>query len=236
MRCDRDEYLRESAFYEMKEFREPVLTRNEGNKPIFSVEMETIKKVPVVGESQCRAFRGLGKNENLTSIELPAQYCEQSSSHDRVAPDSKDVRTLPSELPSNEIKLLVLNPGWAPISSRNENRVPPVTQNGEMHQSSRIEDSQHPYQMNIEDPRTLNHRHDYETLIENNPAVGRSARAMASQSSPNEKLARALHQVVNMPKIEYLRFNGDPLKYGTFMHNFEACLERDNPDDSRNSK
>ena len=56
---------------------------------------------------------------------------------------------------------------------------------------------------------------------------------MASQSSPNEQLARALHQVINMPKIEYLHFNGDPLKYGTFMHNFEVCLERDNPDDSR---
>ena len=111
---------------------------------------------------------------------------------------------------------------WAPISSRNENRVPPVTQNGEMHQPSRIEG-----------PRTLNHRHDYETLIENNPGVGKSAGTMASQSSPNEQLARALHQVVNMPKIEYLHFNGDPLKYGTFMHNFEVCLERDNPDDSR---
>ncbi len=51
--------------------------------------------------------------------------------------------------------------------------------------------------------------------------------------SPTEEIARALNQVVNMPKIEYLHFNGDPLKYGTFMHNFENCLERDNPDDSR---
>ena len=68
---ERDEYFKESAFKEMKEFREPVLTRNEGNKPIFSVEMETIKKVPEVGESQYRAFRELGKNENLTSVELP---------------------------------------------------------------------------------------------------------------------------------------------------------------------
>ena len=158
----------------------------------------------------------------MTSVELPAQYCEQSSSHDRVAPDSKDVRTSPYELPSNEIKLPFLYPVWAPISSRNENRVPPVKQDGEMHQPSRIED-----------PRTLNHRHDYETLIENNPGVGKSAGTMASQSSPNEQLARALYQVVNMPKIEYLHFNGDPLKYGTSMHNFEVCLERDNPDDSR---
>ena len=36
-----------------------------------------------------------------------------------------------------------------------------------------------------------------------------------------------------MPKNEYLHFNGDPLKYGIFMHSFEVCLERDNPDDSR---
>ena len=154
--------------------------------------METMKKVRDVGESQYRAFRELGKNENLTSVEFPAQYCEQLSSHDRVAPDSKDVRTLPYELPSNEIKLSILNPVWAPISRRNENMVPPVMEYGEMHQPSRIEDLQHPCQMNIEDPRTLNHRHDYETLIENNPRVGKSARTMASQSSPNEELARAL--------------------------------------------
>ena len=57
----RDEYLRESAFKEMKEFREPVLTRNEGNKPIFSVEMETIKKVPEVWESQYREFGSWAK-------------------------------------------------------------------------------------------------------------------------------------------------------------------------------
>ena len=43
----------------------------------------------------------------------------------------------------------------------------------------------------------------------------------------------ALRQVVSSPKIEYLRFDGDPLKYVTFMHNFETCLEKDNPDDSR---
>ena len=30
-----------------------------------------------------------------------------------------------------------------------------------------------------------------------------------------------------------MRFNGDPLKYATFIHNFETCLEKDNHDDSR---
>ena len=39
--------------------------------------------------------------------------------------------------------------------------------------------------------------------------------------------------MVNSPKIEYLKFSGDPLKYVTFMHNFEICLKRDNPDPDR---
>ena len=36
-----------------------------------------------------------------------------------------------------------------------------------------------------------------------------------------------------MPKIEYTRFEGDALKYVSFMHNFETFLEKDNPDNSR---
>ncbi|KAL9953712.1 hypothetical protein ACROYT_G041167 [Oculina patagonica] len=40
-------------------------------------------------------------------------------------------------------------------------------------------------------------------------------------------------RVVSSPKVEYHRFDGDPLKYVTFMHNFETYLERDNPDESR---
>ena len=30
-----------------------------------------------------------------------------------------------------------------------------------------------------------------------------------------------------------MRFDGDPIKYVSFVHNFETCLEKDNPDNSR---
>ena len=46
-------------------------------------------------------------------------------------------------------------------------------------------------------------------------------------------MVTALKQVVSSPKIEYMRFDGDPLRYVTFIHNFETCLEKDNPDKSR---
>ena len=39
--------------------------------------------------------------------------------------------------------------------------------------------------------------------------------------------------MVSSPKVEYHRFDGDPLKYVTFMHNFETYLEKDNPDEAR---
>ena len=45
-------------------------------------------------------------------------------------------------------------------------------------------------------------------------------------------MVQALRQVANTPKLEYLRFDGDPMKYGAFLHNFENFLERDNPDES----
>ena len=38
---------------------------------------------------------------------------------------------------------------------------------------------------------------------------------------------------MNAPKIEYIKFNGDPLRYVTFIHNFESCLEKDNRDEDR---
>ena len=47
------------------------------------------------------------------------------------------------------------------------------------------------------------------------------------------EMVQALRQVVSTPKVEYMRFDGDPIKYFSFMHNFETCLEKDNPDNSR---
>jgi hypothetical protein len=35
-----------------------------------------------------------------------------------------------------------------------------------------------------------------------------------------------------MPKIKYMHFDGDAINYASFMHNFETCLEKDNPDNS----
>ena len=48
-----------------------------------------------------------------------------------------------------------------------------------------------------------------------------------------EEIAQALHQVISAPKVEYMRFDGNLMKYVSFMHNFETCLEKDNPDNSR---
>ena len=47
-----------------------------------------------------------------------------------------------------------------------------------------------------------------------------------------EEMVRALRQVVSMPKIKYMSFDGDAINYASFMHNFETCLEKDNPDNS----
>ncbi|XP_067030719.1 uncharacterized protein [Acropora muricata] len=53
------------------------------------------------------------------------------------------------------------------------------------------------------------------------------------QSDSGQEIVKALRQVVSSPKVEYHRFDGDPLKYVTFMHNFETCLEKDNSDEAR---
>ncbi|XP_046862829.1 uncharacterized protein LOC124456428 [Xenia sp. Carnegie-2017] len=47
-----------------------------------------------------------------------------------------------------------------------------------------------------------------------------------------DEIVKALRQVVSMPKIKYMHFEGDAINYASFMHNFETCLEKDNPDNS----
>ncbi|KAK6168654.1 hypothetical protein SNE40_019846 [Patella caerulea] len=52
------------------------------------------------------------------------------------------------------------------------------------------------------------------------------------QTDKTEMLMQKLCQVVTNPRMEYLHFDGNPLRYVSFMHNFETCLESQNSDDS----
>ena len=49
-------------------------------------------------------------------------------------------------------------------------------------------------------------------------------------SNSGEEMIRALRQVVSTPRIKYMHFDGDPMNYVSFIHNFETCLEKDNLD------
>ena len=49
-------------------------------------------------------------------------------------------------------------------------------------------------------------------------------------SNSGEEMIRALRQVVSTPRIKYMHFDGDPMNYVSFIHKFETCLEKDNPD------
>ena len=46
----------------------------------------------------------------------------------------------------------------------------------------------------------------------------------APRHGSEEEIARALRQVVSAHKVEYMRFDGDPIRYVPFMPNFETCL------------
>ena len=56
---------------------------------------------------------------------------------------------------------------------------------------------------------------------------------MTSKQDVGEDTARALHQVVSMPKVENMRFDGDPIKYVLLLDRFETCLKKDTPDNLR---
>ena len=49
---------------------------------------------------------------------------------------------------------------------------------------------------------------------------------MSDNADAGTALVTALKQVVATPKIEYMHFDGDPIKFPSFIHNFETCLEK----------
>ena len=75
-------------------------------------------------------------------------------------------------------------------------------------------------------------KHEYEQ----SPAI-QEAQAPVKQSpaefDAREQIVKTLSQVMNTPKLEYMHFNGDPINYASFIHNFETCLE-DSTNNSRN--
>ena len=76
---------------------------------------------------------------------------------------------------------------------------------------------------NQESPQTpLASPPEYCTQATASSAAAAAARppeqSVAPSQSVGEDVARVLHQVVSMPKVEYMRFDGDPLKYISFMY------------------
>jgi len=56
---------------------------------------------------------------------------------------------------------------------------------------------------------------------------------VTSKQDVGEDTARALHQVVSMPEVENMRFDGDPIKYVLLLHRFETCPKKGTPDNLR---
>ena len=51
--------------------------------------------------------------------------------------------------------------------------------------------------------------------------------SMVLKEEVGENIAKALRQVACIPKVEYMRFDGDPIKYVSFVHNFAGDLSRE---------
>lgn len=55
---------------------------------------------------------------------------------------------------------------------------------------------------------------------------------MPADLDTGERIVKSLCHVMNTSKIEYMRFDGNPINYVSFIRNFETCLE----DDTNNSR
>ena len=96
----------------------------------------------------------------------------------------------------------------------------------------------HPIEHRISDPVKVTCSHGFIGERSEQPPLSQPIEhlpqdTIAPRQGSGEEIAQALRQVVSAPKVEYMRFDGNPMKYVSFMHNFETCLEKDNPDNSR---
>ena len=75
-------------------------------------------------------------------------------------------------------------------------------------------------------------KHEYEQSPSMQEAQA-SVKQSPAEFDAREPIVKTLSQVMNTPKLEYKHFNGDPINYASFIHNFETCLE-DSTNNSRN--
>ena len=54
---------------------------------------------------------------------------------------------------------------------------------------------------------------------------------MSDNVDASTAIVKALKQVVTTPKIEYMYFDGNPIKFPYFIYNFETCLEKNSSDE-----
>ena len=74
------------------------------------------------------------------------------------------------------------------------------------------------------------HEHEQSPSIQE---VQAPVKQSPAEFDAREQIVKTLSQVMNTPKLEYMHFNGDPINYASFIHNFETCLE-DSTNNSRN--
>ena len=75
-------------------------------------------------------------------------------------------------------------------------------------------------------------KHEYEQSPSMQEAQA-SVKQSPAEFDAREQIVKTLSQVMNTRKLEYMHFNGDPINYASFIHNFETCLE-DSTNNSRN--
>ena len=175
------------------------------------------------------------KNERpeIQEKQVSMQHFEKLLQPHGPATNCRERETFSYALPTADRQDQTFNPAtWGPLADRILNREYPATSPQEVNQPTTSTGSHHPSQVNSDVLDPPDHQRGYMPSIEEKPGFGNSTRNNQRESH-TEDIARALHRVVNMPKIEYLHFNGDLLKYGIFIHNFENCLERDDPDKPR---
>ena len=223
-----------------------------------NIEMKENIHAPIEGGSvpKTKVFRNAIEAQKRTNVKpdneerqshLSTQYKELPFSLNNPACKFQEIGTVPLGFTTTTAQLFPPNPAvWTPVTTSIENRGVPASLPQKMNAPSTTEDSHQAHRVNFNIPTqqqvhtqpavvasSSNQQQGHATPIENRPTVDDTMEKTMNERSHAEEITRALRQVVNTPKIEYLHFNGDPLKYGTFMHNFENCLERDDPDDSR---
>ena len=167
-----------------------------------------------------------GQSRNVHKSILPPNEASLDRAKYQLNPNNQaETSAVHSEFPVKPI----LNPSAAAYKTTVSNAIPVVEQRWQDNVNQCPQLSWDPIiasQMSFPSHSQTTTNHPHVSAVGSSHVNVPPTTEMSDNVDACTALVKALKQVVTTPKIEYMCFDGNPIKFPSFIHNFETCLEK----------